>query len=78
MVLTRGYFVPEYSRSISKIIWDGKFLHEVEETECKADLKALGFNERHTQVLWKTVEKCQRKMANVELLSESDMTTSSQ
>jgi hypothetical protein len=70
--------VPEYSRSISKIIWDGRFMHEVEEAECKQDLRILGFNERHTQGLWKTIEKCQRQKANVELLSESDMTTSSQ
>jgi hypothetical protein len=70
--------VPEYSRSISKIIWDGKFLHEVEETEYKADLRALRFNERHIQALWKTIEKFQSQKANVELLSESGMTTSSQ
>jgi hypothetical protein len=43
--LTRGYFVPEYSRLISKIIWDGRFMHEIEEAECKEDLRLLGFNE---------------------------------
>jgi hypothetical protein len=35
--------MPEYSRSISKIIWDGKFMYGVEEAECEEDLKALGF-----------------------------------
>jgi hypothetical protein len=53
-------------------------LHEVEGAECKADLRALRFNEQHAKALWKTIEKCQRQKANVELLSESDMTTSSQ
>jgi hypothetical protein len=67
--------VPKYSRSISKIIWDGRYLYEVEEAECKADLKALGFNEQHIQALWETIEKWRRQKANVEQLSERDMTS---
>jgi ketol-acid reductoisomerase len=70
--------VPEYSRSISKIIWDGIYVHEVEEAEFKADLIALRFNEQHVEALWKTIEKCLGQTANVELLSETDMTTSNQ
>jgi hypothetical protein len=40
-------------------------MHEFEEAEHKEDLRLLGFNERHTQALWKAIEKCQRQKANV-------------